>query len=51
MLAMQIAVGIWLGGLMLGGTVWAGCAAADKIIHNRRFGAPWWRGLTFGIGR
>lgn len=46
MLPLQIAIGIWLGGLFLIGTVAAFCAASDKISKNRRYGAPWWSGLV-----
>lgn len=44
-LAFQIAVGIWLGGLFLIGTIAAFIAIAERISRNRRYGAPWWRGL------
>lgn len=45
MLALQIAIGIWLGGLFLIGTG----AAWQKIEQNKRYGAPWWRGFLGSI--
>lgn len=46
LLASQIAIGIWLGGLFLIGTVWLGFTVAAKVAENKRTGAPWWRGLV-----
>jgi hypothetical protein len=45
MLAMQIAVGIWAGGLLLIGTVALGVAIADTVAKNKRYGRQWWRGI------
>lgn len=45
-LSLQIAVGLWLGGLFLIGTVWGTIAIAEKISKNNRYGAPWYRGLS-----
>ncbi len=45
LLAFQIGIGIWLGGLFLISTVWSWIAVAEKISKNRRVGAPWHRGL------
>jgi hypothetical protein len=42
LLSIQIAVGIWLGGLFLIGTIMAIVTAAEKIEKNRRYGYPWW---------
>ncbi len=43
MLTLQIAVGIWLGGLFLIGTITAACMTHDRIKKVTRYGAPWWR--------
>lgn len=44
-LAIEIAVGIWLGGLFLIGTFAAYFSLASKIEHNRNYGHPWYRGI------
>jgi hypothetical protein len=41
--ALQIAIGIWLGGLFLIGTVGAALHVQDRIKRNLRYGAPWYR--------
>lgn len=43
--ALQIAAGIWLGGLLLIGTVAGFVMIAEKVSLNRRHGAPWYHGL------
>lgn len=42
MLALQIALGIWLGGLLLIGSVAAYFAVAQRIERNRRYGYAWY---------
>lgn len=42
MLTLQIAVGIWLGGLFLMGTIAASIKLTEKIERNRRYGRRWW---------
>lgn len=42
MLTLQIAGGIWLGVMLVAGTVWAGGEIADRIKKATRYGAPWW---------
>lgn len=44
-LTIQIAVGIWLGGLFLFATATVSFKLAEKIAHNKRYGHRWWRGL------
>lgn len=46
MLTLQIAVGIWLGALMIVATFWLFTTLRDAIEKNRRYGCPWWRGLV-----
>lgn len=48
MLTLQIATGIWLGGLFLVGTFWAAMTIREQIERNRRVRAPWYIGL-FGL--
>lgn len=43
LLTAQIAIGIWMGGLFLIGTVAAYFGVVTKIERNRRYGAPWWK--------
>lgn len=43
LLTMQIALGIWLGGLFLIGSAVSYFTVADKIERNRRYGRAWWR--------
>lgn len=44
-LTLQIAIGIWVGGVLLIGTVAAGFWIAETISNNRRYGRQWWRGI------
>lgn len=43
MTALQVGVGIWLGGLFLGVTAALYFTIADLVSRNRRFGYPWWK--------
>lgn len=45
MLTLQIAVGLWLGGLFLTGSFAAYFVIADKIAWNKRRGLSWHYGL------
>lgn len=45
MLTLQIAVGLWLGGLFLIGTCWAFIEVAAYVDRKRQYGEPWWRAL------
>lgn len=40
---LQIAVGIWLGGLFLVGTLAGWSALRERIERNQRLGRPWYR--------
>lgn len=42
-LALDIAIGIWLGGVALILSVVAVVVAGDTFKKNRRYGRPWWR--------
>ena len=44
-LTIQIAVGIWFGGLFLFGTVAAFFTLRERIQRNRRYGYHWWQNL------
>jgi hypothetical protein len=44
-LAFEIALGIWMGGLSLVGTVVAYFAVCHKVEKNIRQGRPWWYGI------
>lgn len=45
MLSLQIAVGIWMGGTALVATFFAAAWLAETIAKNKRYGAPWHRGI------
>lgn len=45
MLTIQIAVGIWAGGMLLIGSIVVGFWTADTIAKNKRYGRQWWRGI------
>lgn len=45
LITIQIALGIWLGGLFLIGTVATFATISENIKRNTRYGYPWWRGL------
>jgi len=47
MMALQIAVGIWLGAGMIAASVWAGCTIAERVNDVRR-GRMTWR-EAFGL--
>lgn len=44
-LTLQIAAGIWIGGLLLIGTIAIGFWVAETVSKNRRYGRQWWRGI------
>ena len=46
MMALEIAIGIWLGGLLLIGTIWGSVAVAERIKQATRYGYPWWTKLV-----
>lgn len=44
-LTLQIAIGIWLGGLFLTGTFTAYFTLTEKAERNKRRGYPWYYGM------